>query len=127
MTASMPFWDLLHAAKYDMGPTALLPLRKKASLGFFRPKNPTASAGFKPANSGTRCQYATSRPPKSLLVPHGVTYSINKVNYSTYKRICRCMKQRFWCVRLSQYLLYCQSNAKLLNAAVSGYQSYQET
>ena len=30
---------------YDMGPTALLPLRRKACWGFFRPKNPTASAG----------------------------------------------------------------------------------
>ena len=29
----------------DMGPTALLPLRRKAHWGFFRPKNPTASAG----------------------------------------------------------------------------------
>jgi hypothetical protein len=31
---------------------------------FFRPKNPTASAGFKPANLGTKGQHATSRPPK---------------------------------------------------------------
>ena len=30
ITISTPFWDLLHAAKYDMGPTALLPLREKA-------------------------------------------------------------------------------------------------
>jgi len=29
---------------YDMGPTALLPLWRKACWGFFRPKNPTASA-----------------------------------------------------------------------------------
>jgi hypothetical protein len=28
---------------YDMGPTALLPLRMKACWGFFRPKNTTAS------------------------------------------------------------------------------------
>jgi hypothetical protein len=32
--------------------TALLPLRWKACCGFFRPKNPTASAGFEPANLG---------------------------------------------------------------------------
>ena len=31
---------------YDMGQTALLPFRRKACWGFFRPKNPTASAGF---------------------------------------------------------------------------------
>jgi hypothetical protein len=34
----------------DMGPTALLPFRRKACWGFFRPKNPTASARFEPAN-----------------------------------------------------------------------------
>ena len=51
---------------YDMGPTALLPLWRKACWGFFRPKNPTASAGFEPANLGTKGQHATSRPPKPL-------------------------------------------------------------
>jgi len=49
---------------YDMGPTALLPLRRKVCWGFFRPKNPTASAGFEPANLGTKGQHATPRPPK---------------------------------------------------------------
>jgi len=34
---------------YDMGPTALLPLRRKAAEDFFALKNPTASAGFEPA------------------------------------------------------------------------------
>ena len=52
MTTSASFWDLLHAANYDMGPTALL-LRI-----FFRPKSPTASAAFEPANWGTRGQHA---------------------------------------------------------------------
>ena len=51
---------------YDMGPTALLPLRQKACWGFFRPKNPTASAGFEPSNLGTKGQHATPRPPKPL-------------------------------------------------------------
>jgi len=49
---------------YDMGPTTLLPLRRKACWGFFRPKNPMASAGFEPANLGTKGQHATPRPPK---------------------------------------------------------------
>jgi len=49
---------------YDMGPTALLPLRRKTCWGFFRPKNPTASAGFEPTNLGTKGQHATPRPPK---------------------------------------------------------------
>jgi hypothetical protein len=34
--------------------------------GFFRPKIPTASAVFEPANLGTKGQHATSRPPKPL-------------------------------------------------------------
>jgi hypothetical protein len=46
-----------------MGPTALLPLRRKACWGFFRPKNPTASAGCETANLGTKGQHATSRLP----------------------------------------------------------------
>jgi len=49
---------------YDMGRTALLPLRRKACLGFSQPKNPTASAGFEPAILGTKGQHATPRPPK---------------------------------------------------------------
>ena len=51
---------------YDMGPTALFPLRRKACWGFFRPKNPTASAGFEPANLGTNGQHATPRTPKPI-------------------------------------------------------------
>ena len=43
----------------DMGQRALLR---------FRRKNPTASAGFEPANLGTKGQHATSRPPKPLMV-----------------------------------------------------------
>jgi len=35
-----------------MGPTALLPFRRAED--FSAPKNPTASAGFEPANSGTK-------------------------------------------------------------------------
>jgi len=49
-----------------IGPTALLPLWRKACWGFFRPKNPTASARCEPANLGTKGQHATSRPPKPL-------------------------------------------------------------
>jgi len=55
---------------YDMGPTALLPLRRKACWGFFRPKNPTTSAGFEPANLGTKGQHATPRPPKPWYIIH---------------------------------------------------------
>jgi hypothetical protein len=41
-----------------MGQTALLPLRRKACCGFFRPENPTASTGLEPAILGTRGQHA---------------------------------------------------------------------
>ena len=51
---------------YDMGPTALLPLWRKACWGFFRPKSSTASAGCEPANLCTKGQHATPRPPKPL-------------------------------------------------------------
>ena len=33
---------------------------------FFALKNPMASAGFEPANLGTKGQHATSRPPTQL-------------------------------------------------------------
>jgi hypothetical protein len=35
---------------YDMGPTALLPSEGGRAEDFFALKNPTASAGFEPAN-----------------------------------------------------------------------------
>jgi len=60
---------------YDMGPTALLPLRRKARWGFFHPKYPTALAGFEPANLGTKGQHTTPRPPKPI------TYCLQKQNY----------------------------------------------
>jgi hypothetical protein len=49
-----------------MEPTALLFLRRKACWEFFRPKNPTASAGCEPTKLGTKSQHGTSRPPKPL-------------------------------------------------------------
>jgi hypothetical protein len=61
-----------------MGQTALLPLRRKACRGFFCPKNPTASAGFEPANLGTKGQHATSRPPKPLY-----KWTTKKYNFSS--------------------------------------------
>ena len=66
---------------YDMGPTALLPLRRKACWGFFRPKNPTASAGFEPANVGTKGQHATPRPPKPISIEHKIPKAHN-LHYS---------------------------------------------
>ena len=44
-----------------------LPSEGRRAEDFFALKNPTASAGFEPANMGTKGQHATSRPPKLLL------------------------------------------------------------
>ena len=43
------------------------PSERRRAEDFFALKNPTASAGFEPANLGTKGQHATSRPPKPLL------------------------------------------------------------
>jgi hypothetical protein len=51
---------------YGMGQTALLPSEGSRAEDFFALKNPTASAGFEPANLGTKGQHANCRPPKPL-------------------------------------------------------------
>jgi hypothetical protein len=51
---------LLHAANLRHGPTALLPAEGRRAEDFSALKNPTASAGFEPANLGTRGQHANS-------------------------------------------------------------------
>jgi hypothetical protein len=50
-----------------MGPT-----EGRRAEDFFALKNPTALAGFEPANLGTKGQYVTSRSPKptNILVSH---------------------------------------------------------
>ena len=50
------------------------PSEERRAEDFFALKNLTASAGFKPANLGTKGQYATSRPPKPIVK----IYSIKK-------------------------------------------------
>ena len=47
-----------------MGQTALFPSEGRRAEDFFSLK---ASAGFEPANLGTKGQHATSRPPKPLI------------------------------------------------------------
>ena len=61
------FRDLLHAANLRHGTDGFTSPPKEGVLRiFFRPKNPTASAGFEPTNLGTNGQHAASRPPKPL-------------------------------------------------------------
>ena len=62
------FRDLLHAANLRHGTDGFTSPPKEGVLRiFFRPKNPTASVGFEPANLGTNGQHATPRPPKNYL------------------------------------------------------------
>jgi hypothetical protein len=73
---------------YDMGPTALLPLRRKACWEFFFAlKNPTVSAGFEPANLGTKGQHATPRPPKPLILDKGPQIAMDKLWHCVQTRL----------------------------------------
>ena len=61
------FRDLLHAVNLRNGTDGFASPPKEGVLRiFFRPKNPTASARFEPANLGTKGQHATPRLPKPL-------------------------------------------------------------
>ena len=67
MTTSTPFRDLLHAENLRNGTDGFTSPPKEGVLRiFFALKNPTALAGFEPANLGTKGQHATPRPPKPL-------------------------------------------------------------
>jgi len=65
MSTSTPFRDLLHAANLRHGTDGFTSPPKEGVLRIFSPlKNQTSSAGFEPANLGTKGQHATPRPPK---------------------------------------------------------------
>jgi len=64
MTTSTPFRDLLHAAYLRHGTDGFTSPLKEGVLRIF---SPSASAGFEPANLGTKGQHATPRPPKLLV------------------------------------------------------------
>jgi hypothetical protein len=49
-------------------PKIYFPSEGRRAGDFFALKNPTLSAGFEPANLGTRGQHASSRPSKPLFV-----------------------------------------------------------
>ena len=56
----LKFRDLLHAANLRHGTNGFTSPPKEGVLRIiFRPKNPTASAGFEPANLGIKGQHAT--------------------------------------------------------------------
>ena len=65
--------DLLHAANLRHGTDGFTSPPKDGVLRiFFALKNPTSSAGFEPANLGSKGQHATSRPPKPMNRIYGI-------------------------------------------------------
>ena len=61
------FRDILHAANLRHGTDGFTSPPKEGVLRIFSLlKNPKASAGFEPANLGTKGQHATPRPTKPL-------------------------------------------------------------
>ena len=70
------FRDLLHAVNLRHWTDGFTSPPKEGLLRiFFALKNPTVSAGFEPANLGTKGQQATSRPPKPQFVSLPLTSS----------------------------------------------------
>jgi hypothetical protein len=60
------FRDLLHVVQLRYGTFGFTSPPKEGVLRIFRLKNQTASAGYEPANLGTKGQQSTSRTPKPL-------------------------------------------------------------
>ena len=61
------FRDLLHAVNLRRDRRLYFPSEGRRAEDFFALKIRTASAGFEPANLGTKGQHATPRPPKPLI------------------------------------------------------------
>ena len=61
------FRDLTSRKSTTWDKRLYLPSEGRRAEDFFALKNPTASAGFEPANLGTKGQHAISRPPKPLV------------------------------------------------------------
>ena len=59
-----------------------LPSEGRRAEDFFALRNPTASAGFEPANLGTKGQHGTPRPPKplSLILSHLLFSELKSAN-----------------------------------------------
>jgi hypothetical protein len=63
------FRNLLHAVNLRHVTHSINSIPKEGVLRIlFALKNPKASAGFEPANLGSKGQHGTSRPPKPLYV-----------------------------------------------------------
>ena len=77
---------LLHAANLRHGTGGFTSPPKEGVLKiFFALKNTTASAGFEPANLGTKGQHATSRPPKPIVQTTNNKFYQNSVSSFGHK------------------------------------------
>jgi hypothetical protein len=108
------FRDLLHAVNLRHGTDGFTSPPKKGVLRIF----PTASAGFEPANLGTKGQHATSRPSK----PHAGTLSscIFWMFLCLQLSVKRCEHQWFWAV-LYQTFTKCSHSSVVLNVRLFWY------
>ena len=80
MTTSTPFRDLLHATNLRHGTDSFTSPPKEGVLRIFSPlKIRRLSAGFEPANLGTKGQHATPRPPKLKVIRN------KKISHLKYK------------------------------------------
>jgi len=78
--------NLLHAANLRHGTDGFTsPSEGRRAEDFFALKNPTASAGFEPANLGTKGQHATSRPPKPTCISAVIKY-LKTGSFKLFKR-----------------------------------------
>ena len=82
------FRDLLHAVNLRHGTDGFTSPPKEGVLRIFSPwKNPTASAGFEPANLGTKGQHPTYRPPKPLFSFISQTQDLVDADLEKYSEI----------------------------------------
>ena len=78
MTIFTLFRDVLHAAILRHGTAGFTSPPKEGVLRiFFALERPTSSAGFKPANLGTKGQHATPSQPKPLNLKKKENYEIS--------------------------------------------------
>ena len=78
------------------------PSEGRRAEDFFALRNPTASAGFEPANLGTKGQHATSRPPKLLIIHlnlfthYRLSNIVNNYDITRPANSCRFQYSREW-------------------------------
>jgi hypothetical protein len=81
------FRDILHAVNLRHGTQSFTSLLNEGVLRIiFALKNPTVSAGFEPANFGSKGQHTTSRPRKPLTPSNKIEQSVLKRRHRISRR-----------------------------------------